>query len=236
MELTVSKCATRNASSASCCVERKDHNFMGKTSGGETRYFTTVNRRYGIGEENSGDSGDKCSNTTATADVFSKKKNSDLTFCDIKAKSCCCENPNFALMKYNKEGKQKSSKPINVCSNLLKMNNTKYINLNNKFVSSFCCYNDTTVDRTSATKLQIRGSKSETRIRSNNRTFRSQVRRGGRSVVTVIMQLCLFLLSCLSIFSYVESMRPSCPISICNCKWKNGKNDFLNLYFRVYNF
>ena len=136
-------------------------------------------------------------------------------------------------MKYNKEGKQKSSKPINVYSNLLKMNNTNYINLNNKFVNRFCYYNNTTVNNrtSSATKLKIRGSKSETRIRSNNRTFRSQVPRGGRSAVTVIMQLCLFLLSCLSIFSYVESQRPSCPISICNCKWKNGKNRFCDFIF-----
>ena len=52
MELAVTKCATKSAANSSCCMEYKDHNFMGKASPDEPRYFTTANQRCGTEEEN----------------------------------------------------------------------------------------------------------------------------------------------------------------------------------------
>ena len=130
----------------------------------------------------------------------------------------------------------------NVCFYLLKLKSIitnllllMIINLHNdKFVSfSTCWFNNTNKTgvkvATATTKTthqnKIRESKSDSnniqqqKRRNNKREHRS---RNGNSVGAVIMQLCLFLLSCLSIVSYVESFQSNCP-SICTCKWKNGK-------------
>ena len=156
-----------------------------------------------------------------------KRKLSNSISCDKQIKPPFSERPNL-LIKYN-EGREKSSLTLrNVCFDLLKL---KSINLHNKFVS-FCCYNNTNnKTRASITTSQhIRGSKSD-----SNNVRRRRRRQGiqGRGVVSVIMQLCLFLLSCLSILSYVESFQSNCP-TICTCKWKNGKNLFFYPFFTKY--
>ena len=135
----------------------------------------------------------------------------------------------------------------NVCFYLLKLRSTitnllllMIINLHNdKFVSfGSCWFNNTnktsvkvgTTTTKSTHQNQIRESKSDSnniqqqRRRNNKREHRS---RG--NVGAVIMQLCLFLLSCLSIVSYVESFQSNCP-SICTCKWKNGKTYSIFLF------
>ena len=136
----------------------------------------------------------------------------------------------------------------NVCFYLLKLKSIitnllllMIINLHNdKFVSFGSCWfnntNKTSVKVcTTTTKTthqnQIRESKSDSnniqqqRRRNNKREHRSR----GNNVGAVIMQLCLFLLSCLSIVSYVESFQSNCP-SICTCKWKNGKIHYSFLF------
>ena len=141
-------------------------------------------------------------------------KLSNLIFCDTQIQKRCCEKPNL-LMKYTK-GKQNNLTTLkNVCFDLLIMKST---NLHNKFVS-FCCYNNT--NKTSANQIL--------RSKCDSNTIR---RRRSQSRVVVIMQLCLFLLSCLSIVSYVESFQSNCP-SICTCKWKNGKDKLFNIYLCI---
>ena len=185
-------------------VEHQDHNFMGKTTS-KGQCFPS--------EQCEGDEGIKMVGNNGDTKFVPTGKLSNLTFCDTQIKNRCCENTNL-LMKYNKR-KEKKLTLKNVCFDLLKMKGT---NLHNKFVS-FCCYNNT--NKTSANQIL--------RSKCDSNTIR---RRRSQSRVVVIMQLCLFLLSCLSIVSYVESFQSNCP-TICTCKWKNGKNKVFNTYLCI---
>jgi len=192
-------------------IEHQDHNFMGKSIN-ESRQCSnpkSVNQR----------------KTELMGIKPYKRTLSKSIICDKQIICSSFENPKL-LMKYNDGKKEESSTLKNVCFNLLKLKSM--MSLNNIFVS-FCCYNYTnkTSATSSTTSQQIQGGKSDSNniiIRRNESKRRRS--RGRRSVVAVIMQLCLFLLSCLSIVSYVESFQSNCP-TICTCKWKNGKKKFL---------
>jgi hypothetical protein len=201
-------------------IEQQDHNFMGKS----------------ISESR------QCSNPKSVSQRRTKlmgikrykRTLSKSILCDKQISCSSFENPSL-LKKYNDGKKEESPTVKNVCFNLLKLKSM--MSLNNIFVS-FCCYNNTnkTSATSSTTSQQIQGGKSDSNniiIRRNESKRRRS--RGRRSVVAVIMQLCLFLLSCLSIVSYVESFQSNCP-TICTCKWKNGKKKLLHLLLPIFQY
>ena len=189
-------------------IEHQDHNFMGNCVESNKLHSLVGDKKYDDEQRTEIMKSERCERNFAR----------NLTFCDKKIKSYSCEKQSSSL-KHNQKETGKNSTLKFVCLDLLKL---KSMNLHNKFVS-FCCYNNS--NKTSAaasTSLKIRESKSDSNnMKKRRRSGRSTERRS--SFVAVIMQLCLFLLSCLSIVSYVESFQSNCP-TICTCKWKNGKN------------
>ena len=170
------------------------------------------------------------SNLSCNSLITSDEVKAVQRLCNTKrvADNHCSEKSNLLMMKYDK-GKQKSLTVKNVCFNLLKIN----LFLHNKFVS-FCCYNNTNKSHHNSNSSSTGWEHNETIMKRSNQEVNrkrgsTNLHRGvGGSSVVVIMQLCLFLLTCLSIISNVESFQ-SCP-SICTCKWKNGKTTLFFTY------
>ena len=228
-------------------IEQKDHNFVGKYNPKMSNQCLNIvpcgmRKRIKIMESESG------KNSSLSHSTYNNY------CCDKQIRPNSYSKPIQTTEDSTRIPSSRKEKTFltlkNVCFYLLKLKSIitnllllMIINLHNdKFVSfSTCWFNNTNktsvkvaTNRTTTKTThqnQIRESKSDSnniqqqRRRNNKREHRSR----RNSVGAVIMQLCLFLLSCLSIVSYVESFQSNCP-SICTCKWKNGKTYSIFLF------